>query len=297
MRIGIFDGDHGDVATVVEGARAAESQGFDLYVIPQIFRLDALTALAVAGTQVPRIELATGVVPIWTRHPMMLAAQARTVHNAIGGRLTLGIGLAHQVVVEAMLGMPWERPAHHMEEYLRVLLPLLRDGTASVAGEVYTFHGAVDVDAEPVPVLLAALAPRMLRLAGGEADGTATWMTGPRTLAEHVVPSITRAAEAAGRPAPRVVTCLPVMVTDDAAAARGRAAQAFSVYATLPSYRAMLDREGVDGPADVAIVGTEAEVEAEVRALADAGVTDFVAAEFAPRDQADRTRELLRSLL
>jgi F420-dependent oxidoreductase-like protein len=297
MRIGIFGGDQADVDTVVEAARQAEADGFASFVIPQIFRVDALTALAIVAREVPRIELATGVVPIWQRHPMMLAAQARTVQQVAGGRLVLGIGLAHQIVVEAMLGMLWERPAHHMEEYLEVLLPLVREGSASFTGDVYTYHGTVDVDAPNVPVILAALAPRMLHLAGAKADGTATWMTGPHTLESHVVPSITKAAADAGRPAPRVVAALPVMVSDDADAARERAATAFAVYGTLPSYRAMLDREGAAGPADVAIVGNEAEVARRITALADVGVTDFVAAEFAPSAEAGRTRDLLRSLL
>jgi 5,10-methylenetetrahydromethanopterin reductase len=296
MRIGIFGGDQASVDTIAESAARAESEGFDLFVIPQIFRVDALTALAVVAREVPRIELATGVVPIWQRHPMMLAAQARTVQNVAHGRLTLGIGLAHQIVVEAMLGMTWERPAHRMDEYLDILLPLLAEGTSSFAGDTYTFHGAVDVDAPPVPVLLAALAPRMLRIAGMRTDGTATWMTGPKTIESHVVPALTAAAREAGRPAPRVVAALPVMVTDDPNAARERAAKVFEVYGTLPSYRAMLDREGAGGPADVAIVGDETAVEAQVRHLADVGVTDFVAEVYAPASEQPRTRELLRSL-
>lgn len=145
-----------------------------------------------------------------------------------------------------------------------------------------------------MPVLLAALAPRMLRLAGEVADGTVLWMTGAKTVAEHVAPAVTEAARAAGRPEPRIVCALPVCVTDDAEEARALAAKRFEIYGRLPSYRAVLDREGAEGPADVAIVGDEDEVAARIEALAKAGVTDFVAAEYSP---GTRTREFLKGLL
>jgi alkanesulfonate monooxygenase SsuD/methylene tetrahydromethanopterin reductase-like flavin-dependent oxidoreductase (luciferase family) len=146
-------------------------------------------------------------------------------------------------------------------------------------------------------VLLAALAPRMLALAGQQTDGTVLWMTGPETVRDYVVPAITEAASAAGRPSPRVVCSLPVCVTSDPESARAGAAKTFSIYGQLPSYRAMLDREGAAGPADVAIVGDEDAVAAQIQALADAGVTDFVAAEFARGDDRDRTRALLKTLI
>jgi alkanesulfonate monooxygenase SsuD/methylene tetrahydromethanopterin reductase-like flavin-dependent oxidoreductase (luciferase family) len=146
-------------------------------------------------------------------------------------------------------------------------------------------------------VLLAAMAPAMLRLAGQRADGTVLWMTGPATVRDYVAPAVNSAAEAAGRPAPRVVCILPVCVTDDTDLARARAARIFAIYGQLPSYRAMLDREGAEGPADVAITGDEETVGAQIMALADAGVTDFVAGEFGRGEDAVRTRALLTSLI
>jgi len=148
-----------------------------------------------------------------------------------------------------------------------------------------------------LPLLLAALGPRMLRLAAELADGTVLWMTGPATVRAHIVPTITAAAEALGRPSPRVVCILPICVTSDPDAARAAAAKVFAVYDQLPSYRAMLDREGAAGPADVALVGDEASVQAQLADLADAGVTDFVAGEFGRGEDAVRTRRLLTSLL
>ena len=245
--------------------RRAHDDGFASYWSSQIFGLDALTALAVIGREVPDIELATAVVPTYPRHPMMLAAQAKTVQAATGGRLTLGIGLSHQIVVEAMWGLSFDRPLRHIREYLSILLPLLHEGSVQFSGETLTFRGSIEVEAPAPPVLVAALGPKMLELAGTVADGTVTWMTGPATLGAYIAPTITRAAEAAGRPAPRVAAGLPVCVTDDVDAARERIAKVFVVYGSLPSYRAMLDREGAEGPADVAIVGDEATVEAAIR--------------------------------
>lgn len=299
MRIGIFGGDVRGIDAAVEAAREVEAQGFAGYFLPQVFGLDALTTLAVVGREVPRIELGTAVVPTYPRHPMMLAAQALTTQAASDGRLMLGIGLSHQIVIESMFGYSFEKPARHMREYLSVLMPLVHGAAASFTGETLTAHGSVNVPgADPFPVLVAALGPRMLELTGALADGTITWMTGPATLERHTVPAITKAAADAGRPAPRVVVSLPVCVTDDVDGARSRAASVFQVYGLLPSYRAMLDREGAAGPADVAIVGDEATVAAGIRRVADAGATDFSAAEFgADTDERKRTRELLRSLV
>jgi 5,10-methylenetetrahydromethanopterin reductase len=299
MRIGIFGGTgRASVDDVVAAARKSEADGFASYTLPQIFGLDALGLLAVIGREVPRIELMTGVVPTYSRHPVTMAQQALTVHAASGGRFSLGIGLSHQMVIENMFGLSFAQPVRHMREYLAVLMPLLRGGKADVDGETITTHAALDVpDLPPLPVLVAALGPKMLELAGTVTDGTVTWMTGPATLAEHTVPAITAAAERAGRPAPRIVASLPVCVTADVDAARVRAANDFQVYGFLPSYRAMLDREGAAGPADVAIVGDEASVRAGIGRLADAGATDFVASIFGARDDRATTGALLQSML
>ena len=300
MRIGIFGGDtaNGPIDAIVDAARAAADDGFASFWLPQIFGMDALTALAVAGREVPGIELGTAVVPTYPRHPAMLAAQALTTQAIIGGRLALGIGLSHQVVIESLFGLSFDKPARHMREYLEILVPLVHSGSVSFAGETLTGHVGLDVKgATPFPILVAALGTKMLELAGTVADGTVTWMTGPATIESHIVPTITVAAERAGRPAPRVGVGLPVCVTDDEAAARERAASLFEIYGTLPSYRAMLDREGAGGPSDVALVGDEAAVSAQIERLGAIGATDLVANVFGSSGERDRTRALLRSLV
>ncbi len=203
-----------------------EADGFASYALPQIFGLDAMGVLAVIGREVPRIELATGVVPTYGRHPLTMAQQALTVQAASGGRFVLGIGLSHQLVIEGMFGLSFDKPVRHMREYLSVLMPLIREGKASFKGETISTEATVGIEPRiPCPVLVAALGEQMLKLAGSQTDGTVTWMTGPATLAAHTVPTITAAATAAGRPAPRISTALPVCVTNDVDAARERAAR------------------------------------------------------------------------
>jgi 5,10-methylenetetrahydromethanopterin reductase len=277
----------------------AAGDGFSSAWISNIFGLDALTALAVAGHDVPGIELGTAVVPSYPRHPAALAQQAITASVALGGRLTLGIGLSHRIVIEDMYGFSFERPARHMREYLAVLAPLLRGEPADAQGDTLSAKIGLSVPGHDgaVPLLLAALAPAMLKLAAEQADGTILWMTGPATVRDFVVPSLTKAAQAAGRPDPRVVCLLPVCVTDNPDLARTRADRIFAIYGQLPSYRAMLDREGAAGPADVAITGDEATVRTQIEGLAGAGVTDFVAADFSRGDDAPRTRALLKSMV
>jgi 5,10-methylenetetrahydromethanopterin reductase len=300
MRIGIFGGDTANrtIDEIVTDAHRAEEDGFASYWLPQIFGMDAITVLALVGREVPRIELGTSVVPTYPRHPMMLAQQALTAQAACDGRFALGIGLSHQIVIENMFGFSFAKPARHMREYLSILAPLIRGGAVDYDGETLHAHGAVNVaDATPCPILLAALAPKMLELAGAIGDGTITWMTGPETLANHTIPTITAAAREAGKPAPRVCASLPVCVTDDVAGARARASDEFVMYGMLPSYRAMLDREGAAGPADVAIVGDAATVKGAVEHLGAIGVTDFAPALFGSRANRDATREVLVTML
>jgi len=300
MRIGIFGGDtaNGPLSAIADQARSVAEAGFASFWLPQIFGVDAISALALIADDAPDIELGTSVVPTYPRHPTVLAQQALTAQDATGNRFTLGIGLSHQLVIEGLFGYSFAKPIRHMREYLETLVPLLRGENPGFAGETVTVRVGVDVKgATPPPVLVAALGTQMLELAGTLADGTVTWMTGPATIESHIVPTITAAAARAGRDAPRVGVGLPVCVTSDEARARERAARTFEMYGSLPSYRAMLDREGAPGPADVALVGDEDALAAQVQRLADGGATDFVANVYGTPEERDRTRALLRSLV
>ncbi len=297
MEITIF-GFSEDVDRLTASLKTAAEQGFTRYWTPQIFGMDALTAYAVAARDVPGIRVGTAVIPTFPRHPMMLAQQALTVQSVIGDRLDLGIGLAHKPVVEGMWGIPFERPVAHMRDYLSVLMPLLTNHRVSHSGDVITGRGEINPPpAEAPAVFVAALGPQMLRLTGRLADGTITWMTGPKTLAELTVPTINEAAQSAGRDAPQIVSALPICVTDDVDGARKRAAEEFAIYGTLPSYRAMIDNEGLEGPEDLAIIGSADEVSDRINALAGCGVTCFGASAFGSSDERDATREMLIKLL
>ncbi len=306
MRIGLFAGAlelMRDIAERLERISDAERDGFDSYWLPQHFGADMLTVIAMAGMQTSRIELGTAVVPIYPRHPVALAQQALTAQVATGGRLTLGIGVSHRSTIEDWLGLSYARPARHMEEYLSVLRPLLNESSVDFSGREFRVAGELqipDADMVSCPVLMAALGPRMLEIAGRLADGAVTWMTGPASLREHVIPRLREAADAAGNPAPRICVGMPIAVTDHPERARARADRLFQHYAALPSYRAMLEREGVGSPGGIAIVGDEAAVEEQLRALAEIGATDLLATIF-PVDDSEtsvaRTRALLQSLV
>lgn len=302
MRIGINATglvQRASVDAFVDHALAAEADGFASYWLAEhpTGGLDALTVLAVVGQRVSRMELGTAVIPTYPRHPMVLAGQALTVQSTIKGSLTLGIGMSHQSMM-GQLGLADDKPIGHLRDYLSIVMPLLHDGKVAYTGTSISCTAEVfKPAATPPQVLVAALGPQALRVTGSLADGTSLAWVGPKTIRAHIVPVLSEAAAAAGRPAPRVIATLPVCVTDDPAAMRERITRMSAMYGQLPSYRAMFDREGVENPGDLGIVGSEAEVEDQLGVLADAGLSDFAASEFTPTpDERVRTRELLKRL-
>lgn len=283
---------------IVDETAAAHAAGFGRVWATQSLSWDALTLLATVGARVPDVGLATGIVPTIPIHPRTLAGQALTVQAATGNRLTLGVGVSHEAIISGAFGLPFERPARHLREYLTVLQPLLRGETVDHEGETLRVTGAVAVPAvEPPPVLVAALGPAMLQVAGELSDGTiATWV-GPRTLADHVVPRLTAAARSAGRADPQVVVCLPTVVTSDEEAARTQVVTAFGAAHDLPAYRAMLDREAPGTTVgDVTVVGDEASVARQLARLGDLGTTEFIAAPVGSPEDRARTVAFLASL-
>lgn len=307
MRIGVFIGEASGERTTVEqllaNARDAEARGFATGWVPHIpWSLDALTALAVVARETARIELGTAVVPTFPRHPMSLAQDALSVQALAGGRFTLGIGPSHPVVIEKMYGLSYDKPAAHTAEYVEVLQACFAgQGQVDHDGERFQVHAMLDVPgASRVPVLVAALAPRMLALTGRLADGTITYWADETAIADHVVPRITAAAVEADRPAPRVVVGLPVAVVDDVDSARQRAAKLFATYEHIPTYQRIMDRGAGGGPVDVAVIGTEAQVRERLRRFADAGATDLCAAVLGLDDDREagkrRTLDVLASL-
>jgi F420-dependent oxidoreductase-like protein len=299
ITISVFGGaDSPTVSELVSRTAAAATDGFDSIWFGQGFTVDTLTALAVAAGQVPTIGLGTAVIPIQGRHPLPLAQQALTVATVAGpGRLTLGVGVTHQVVSEGCYGVPYSSVVGLCADELESLAPLLGpDRRADLAGERIVARGALGIDGPSPGLVLAALGPRMLELAGRLTDGTVTWMTGVETVRRHVVPSIAAAASKADRPPPRVVVGLPACVSDDRDGARQRVGATMAGPAAMPSYQRMLTAEGVIEPVDIALVGTEDVIADRIVALAEAGATELVAnVQGNPEEQA-RTRAFLGGL-
>ncbi len=298
MRIGIMigaDGTDNTLDDVIRTAQEAEAAGLDNVWLANIFSFDAISTLGFIGRETQRIGLGTAVTPTYPRHPTAIAQQALTTAAASNNRFTLGIGLSHKIVIEDMLGMSYDKPARHMREYLNVLMPLARGEVVNFSGEQYKVQNvALSVPgAERLPVVVAALGPTMLKLAATLADGTNTWMVGPNTMENHIIASL----KDAGNPDPTVVAGLPIVLTTNVDEAKARIAQDLTIYGQLPSYRAMLDREGVAGPADIAIVGDENQLRGAIKRFEDMGVTDFNAAIMDVEEGArDRTLEFIAGL-
>ena len=285
MRVGVMIGpERGDaahkVARMIGDVRWADRAGLDTAWVPQIpGDFDALIAVALMGVQTERIELGTAVVPVQAQHPVALARQALSAQAATSGRLTLGIGPSHHWIVRDMLGLPYQRPAGLTRDYLDVLDAALHGpGPVDVQNETFTVHNPLDLGpVARMPVLLAALGPVMLALAGERADGTVLWMADERAVAEHVVPRISKAAAGAGRPAPRIVAGIPVCLCRPAEvdAARERANRILGEAEISPNYQRLLDHGDARDVGDLCAAGDEAAIAARFRRFADAGVTDL----------------------
>jgi F420-dependent oxidoreductase-like protein len=290
---------------VIERASEAEAAGVDDIWLNQGLDIDGITFAALVAREIPRVIVGIAVVPMYHHHPIAIAGQAKAAQLAARGRFALGIGLGHKAQVEDVFGLPFDRPVRHLRDYLRAVRELLDTGSAAVRGATVTadlsgvtperLHGGVT---PRVPLLVAAMGPQTLRAAGELADGTLPYLAGPRTLDSLIVPGITKAAEAAGRPAPRIAAGVPASVTDDPGRARARAFETLGGYARAPVYQAVLEREGISNVADLALIGDEETVAAGIRRYLEAGATDVRVspAAFATDEERVRTWQLVGQL-
>ena len=298
MRIGLSGG--GTTAErLVQQAVEAEADGFTSLWYPSAILGDPLVAMAMAGRATTSIELGTAVLQTYTCHPVLQANRAASTAAAMGRPgLTLGIGPSHKLVIEGAYGLSYDGVGAHTEEYVTVLSTLLRGEGVKLDGEHFRVHIPVtSALPQPVSVMVSALAPRLLRVAGERTDGTILWMGNAKAIEAHVAPLINAAAAAAGRPTPRIIAGLPIAVHDDVSEARTAAAEMFANYGVLPNYRRLLDIGGAAGPGDAAIVGDEATVAADIQALFDAGATDVWAAPFTVGEDRSSSRHRTRALL
>jgi F420-dependent oxidoreductase-like protein len=300
MRIGL-PGLGASVDSIIQQAEQAEADGFTSLWYASAVMGDPLVAMALAGRTTSTIELGTAILQTYACHPTLMATRAAAVVSAVGapGRFTLGVGPSHQPVIEGMLGLSCDTPGRHTDEYVQILAPLLRGEQVSFVGEEFRVNAGPPalVEGAEIPLLVAALGPRLLRVAGQHTAGTILWMANATAIEQHVAPRIRKAAADAGRPEPRIVAGLPVAVHDDVAGARSVAAERFGLYGTLPNYQRIFARGGVAGPAEAAIVGDEASVIAQIEALFEAGATDVWAAPFPVGDDRSASRARTRAVL
>lgn len=265
MKLSLFDSTS-DIDTAVANAARANDLGYHRYWAPQVMNADPISVLSVVGREIPRILLGTSVVAMQTTLPQTLAQQSLTINNISGGRFTIGLGTNHEPVLESVYGVPWSKPYTHMCEYLDALIPLLTNQKVVTEGEFVTARTQINIKAEPASVMLAALGPKMLKLAAERTSGTITWMTGPVTIGGHVRPAI--------GPDAQIAAGVGIQVTDDVDAARAKANIDLAIYGQLPSYRAMLDREGATNPADLVLIGDAATIRTGLEAYKAAGATE-----------------------
>ncbi len=296
MRIGLTGGGS-SVDSIVRQAKQAEEDGFAALWYASAVAGDPLVAMALAGRATSSIELGTAVLQTYPCHPLLQANRAVAAANAMGRPgFALGLGPSHRPVVEDVLGLSYDHPGRSTDEYVRIVAALLRDGEADFDGADWSTHSAGRMAAaeHPIPVLLAALSPRLLRVAGRYADGVILWLASAAALEGAIMPVLAGAATEAGRPAPRVVAGLPIAVHDDRDEARAAVAATATGYAAMSNFERIIETGGGSSAADVAIVGNEHAVQAQLEHLIAAGATEVWAQPVAVGADRDRRRSSLQ---
>ena len=292
MRISLFDSQP-VVSTAVANALRAQSAGLHRYWAPQVMNADTMLTLGAVAAAVPDIELGTSVMAMQTMLPQTMAQQARTLNQVSGGRFTLGIGVNHEPVVTNRWGLPWEKPYSRFVDYLNAMTPLLEGNPVDVSGTFFSHTTEIAVPGDAPGLMLAALGPKMLNLAAERSGGTITWMTGPKTIEAHIRPNL----DAGG--GGDVVAGVSVITTDgdeETEASRGWANKALAIYPQLPSYRAVMDREGASEAADLVLIGSADDVRAGIEQYRDAGTDEVALNLMGSPEQNERSWELVSSL-
>ncbi len=299
MNYGIMIETNKSIEKLVSSLKSSQTEGINEFWVSQIFGYDSLTLIGILSQHIKDVSFGTAVVPIQPKHPFALALQALTVSSSMSQKLTLGIGLSHQMVIENIYGLSFLKPAEQMQEYLQILNPVLRGEGVNFSGEHYrvSYMGKVEISTGNRPsVIVAALGTKMLEIAGKLADGTATWMTGLNTVRDHIVPNISNSAEKSGKNAPEIIVGLPICVTENIEQAKQMASNLFAIYGSLPSYRSMLDKEKASGPEDVAIIGSQQQVSETLLSLPNYGATKFIGGVFGNSKEIENTISLIAQI-
>jgi F420-dependent oxidoreductase-like protein len=279
------------VDDAIEQAKRAHELGVRQIWLAQRADYDAIALAGLIGAAVPGLGVGTSVVPINPRHPLIVASLAQTAQAASHGNFSLGLGLGARQIERQTFGVDWSNTIERLREHLTILRAVFDSGSVDIRGTQLSANPAFPVTVAggaPVPVYVAAMGPKALRVTGELADGTLPYLAGPRTIEEFIAPAITKAAADAGRPTPRVIAAVPVLVSDDVDAARANAVEQLGFYETIPSYRNVIAREGVDNITDLAAIGTRESVLRQLRRYLDAGATDVVISPLDRSESVDR---------
>ncbi|MFE0173611.1 LLM class F420-dependent oxidoreductase [Streptomyces sp. NPDC059002] len=283
-----------EIDATVDWAREAASAGVRSAWFGQTLGADALTLATVVGREVPQLHVGTAAIPVFARHPLLTWSQAQTAQAATRGRFHLGLALGTKRITESAYGVPYERPVARLREFLTVLREVRETGHTEFRGELVTAASALPTTVPgadaPIPLLVAAMGPQALRASGELADGILPFLAGPRALGEHIVPAVTAAAERAGRPAPRIAAFVPGIVTSDVARVRAAAVEQLAFYDPIPSYARIIELSGAERAADIAVIGDEEHLAAQIQRYRDAGATEVVVSNGQLSHAEDRTR-------
>lgn len=267
------------VDDVIAQAKRAYASGVRQIWLGQLFDVDSIALAAVIGTAVPGLGVGTNAVPINPRHPLIVASLAQTAQAAAHGKFSLGLALGGHEYERSAFGISPANTVQRLREHVTVVRSVLEDGAVSFHGNEITAAPELPVQVAggtPIPLYVAAMGPKALQVTGELADGTQLFLAGPRTIAEFIEPTLSKAAADAGRPKPRIIASVPVLVSDDVDAARAEAVEQLAFYEAVPSYQKVLAREGVKRAGDLAIIGTPDAVAGQLASYRDAGATDLV---------------------
>jgi F420-dependent oxidoreductase-like protein len=293
-----------DVATAITRIGEAEQAGVhQVWMTQSVGMLDTLTLFAAVAAHTMRIRLGTSIVPIYPRHPLVMALQAATVDALAPGRLRLGVGTSHRHVMENVYGLSMPSPLAYLREYVAVMRQGLWEGRVDHQGTFFKMATSFPRQAQ-IPLLISALGERAFRLAGEVADGAISWVCPVPYLLDTALPALRAGAQAQHRPAPPLVAHIPVAMSTDEAAVQAAAMPRVSFYTKAPFYAHMFAAAGfsiaADGTGVAALVkalmvaGDQAQVEKRLRELLASGLDELLLMLVPVADEAREREQLIQ---
>ncbi|HLH60568.1 MAG TPA: LLM class flavin-dependent oxidoreductase [Ktedonobacteraceae bacterium] len=293
-----------DIATVIDRIREAEQAGIrQVWMTQSAGMLDTLTIFAAAAVQTTQIGLGTSIVPVYPRHPLVMAQQAATIEALAPGRLRLGVGTSHRHVMENIYGLSMPSPLAYLREYVEVMREVLWEGRVDHRGKFFNVNASIPRPAR-VPLLISALGEKAFHLAGEVADGAISWVCPVPYLLDKALPALRAGAQASNRPAPPLVAHIPVAISTDEAAVQAAATPRISFYTRAPFYRHMFELAGFpigeDGTGTsrlvqaLVVAGEQARVEKRLRELLASGLDELLLMLVPVKDETREREQLMQ---